>query len=320
MAVFTSDLSELISRGLKANPFTFATRPVPAQQGLRYGLQNLEQALGAAEGIPAMPSFSGSLAPGFDFQNLFQKSRTPGATPIPTRSGGTTPVVHASDEEYKRLKSQYGGPAGVEQLAMQTTLPTGFTPGGAKGPASLKDFYSAESQVGRRDMGSTVKDDTGVIIPTLTKGLQGQAAKDMETWARANPMLAQREYAKKFSAEQAAAGYAGTGPSDEAIRAAMTGGKYFPSAGGPSPIAGQTSFGTIANPVPPTQVLNQGAMVDAGRGKENLVPQQAAKTTPEGQMPALPTTLDKVGNFVYQVTPLARAIVGPGGLGGNFGF
>jgi hypothetical protein len=119
-----------------------------------------------------------------------------------------------------------------------------------------------------------------------------------------------REFNKKFPD-----GAPTQGPSDEAIRAAMGGGTYFPSEGSPSPIAnppslaGQTSFGNIANPVAPTKAWNQGAMVDAGRGKENLVPQQAAKTTPDGTMPNLETTaqpqttLDKVNTFVKTLFP-----------------
>ena len=242
----------------------------------------------------------------------------PGAgTVAPITSPNTR--FEAADEEYNRLKSQYGGPAGVEQLAMQTTLPTGFTPTGAKGPASLKDFYSAESQVGRRDIES--------IIPSLTKGLQGKDAQNMAAWATANPMLAQREYAKKMGAEQAAAGYGGTGPSDEAIRAAMASGKFFPAAGSPSPVAsapgfaGQTSFSGAANavPAPPQQ---QGAAVSAPYAAANA--QAAEKTAGATGMPAFETTaqpqttLDKVSGFLNSLTPVIKTVF-PAGAGQIFG-
>lgn len=179
----------------------------------------------------------------------------------------------AADEEYNRLKSQYGGPAGVEQLAMQTSLPTGFTPTGAKGPASLKDFYSAESQVGGRNIES--------IIGQM--GYQGKMAE----WAKANPMLAQREYAKRMSANQEAAAYGGTGPSDEAIRAAISGGKFFPSEGSPSPIANPPGFGTPANSVP-APPMQQGRAVSAPYDEAQR--QAAQKTAGATGMPKLETT------------------------------
>jgi hypothetical protein len=105
----------------------------------------------------------------------------------------------------------------------------------------------------------------------------------------------------------------------------MGGGTYFPSEGSPSPIAnppslaGQTSFGNIANPVAPTTAWNQGAMVDAGRGKETLLPQQLAKTN-GGGMTDLETTakpqtpLDKVGEYL-QRTGLGSALNAAGAAG-----
>jgi hypothetical protein len=308
VAAFDPAFSSLVSAGLRANPFSFrGAAPVqPSQQtqkGLKWALQNLDQNLGAAAGIPAMPAFGGqAVTPGFDTQNLFAKSRTLGSTPAPS-GRGATPVVQAADEEYKALLSQYGGTSGVQQLAGMQSLPTGFTPTGGKQAAGLEDYYAAQRAVGSKNIGE------------ITGALGYQKGSPMEQWAKANPMLAMREYNEKFPA-----GAPTQGPSDEAIRAAMGGGTYFPSEGSPSPVAnaptlaGQTSFGNIANPVAPATALNQGAAMDANRGKENLVPQQAAKTTPDGAMPNLPTTLDRVGRFL-QGSGLGSALNAAGAAG-----
>jgi hypothetical protein len=200
VAVFDRTFSGLVSAGLKANPFNFTgAAPVQpsqkTQKGLQFGLQNLNRALGAAEGIPAMPAFGGTgVTPGFDIQNLFAKSQALGATPAPGGVGGgggrPAPIVQAADEEYKRLMSQYGGAPGVQQLAGMTSLPTGFTPTGANQAANLKDYYAAQNLQGNANLGTIIN----------AMGYTG----DMEKWAQANPMLAQREYAKKFG--MAAAG------------------------------------------------------------------------------------------------------------------
>jgi len=312
VAAFDPAFSSLVSAGLRANPFSFrGAAPVqPSQQtqkGLKWALQNLDQNLGAAAGIPAMPAFGGqAVTPGFDTQNLFAKSRTLGSTPAPS-GRGATPVVQAADEEYKALLSQYGGTSGVQQLAGMQSLPTGFTPTGGKQAAGLEDYYAAQRAVGSKNIGE------------ITGALGYQKGSPMEQWAKANPMLAMREYNEKFPA-----GAPTQGPSDEAIRAAMGGGTYFPSEGSPSPVAnapslaGQTAFGNIANPVAPATALNQGAAMDANGGKENLVPQQAAKTTPDGEMPNLPTTLGRVSNFLNNITPVIKAVF-PAGAGQIFG-
>lgn len=238
-----------------------------------------------------------------------------GAPPAPILppAGSRTPITSPNttfqnaDEEYKTLLSQYGGTSGVQQLAGMQSLPTGFTPTGGKQAAGLEDYYAAQRAVGSKNIGE------------ITGALGYQKGSPMEQWAKANPMLAMREYNEKFPA-----GAPTQGPSDEAIRAAMGGGTYFPSEGSPSPVAnapslaGQTAFGNIANPVAPATALNQGAAMDANGGKENLVPQQAAKTTPDGEMPNLPTTLGRVSNFLNNITPVIKAVF-PAGAGQIFG-
>ena len=260
-------------------------RPAAAQFGPPVPAKLIDRSGGGAPPAPILPSAG---------------SRTPITSPNTT--------FQNADEEYKTLLSQYGGTSGVQQLAGMQSLPTGFTPTGGKQAAGLKDYYAAQQEVGERNIGD------------ITGALGYQKGSAMEQWAKANPMLAMREFNKKFPA-----GAPTQGPSDEAIRAAMGGGKYFPSEGSPSPVAnapsltGQTSFGNIANPVAPTKAWNQGAMVDANRGKENLVPQQEAKTTPDGTMPNLETTaqpqtvLDKTGSFLNNLAPFFKAIA-PTGL------
>jgi len=166
--------------------------------------------------------------------------RTPSA---PITSPNTT--FQNADDEYNRLKAQFGGTTGVSQLAGMTSLPTGFTPTGGKQAAGLKDYYAAQQEVGKRNIGEIIG------------GLEYQKGSPMEKWAKANPMLAMREYNKKFPA-----GEATQGPSDDAIRAAISGGKFYPSEGSPSPITNPPDFGTAANtvPAPPTE---QGAGVMA---------------------------------------------------------
>ena len=65
----------------------------------------------------------------------------------------------------------------------------------------------------------------------------------MADWARANENLAIREYNKKFGGP---AEYAGTGPSDEEIKAAMEAGQFSPAAGSPNPL-GETGMARESN-------------------------------------------------------------------------
>ena len=224
----------------------------------------------------------------------------------PITSPNTT--YQAADEEYRNLLAQYGGAPGISQLAGMTSLPTGFTPTGASKQASLKDYYAAQALQGNANLGT--------ITSALTQGMQGAEASNMAAWAKANPGLAQQAYVKQMGAGQAA------GPGGRDIGSFIGGVNQYADQGQAS--SDEAAFGTIANPVAPTTAWNQGAMVDANRGKDNLLPQQAAKTNLDGGAPALnttagqPSTWDKAAKFLNEITPFTRTLVGPGGLG-NYG-
>jgi len=136
-------------------------------------------------------------------------------TPFPTTSPNT--ITQAADDTYKQLLSQYGGQAGVSQLASQTSLPTGFIPQGGKQAASLKDYYAAQQAVGSKNIGD--------IISSM--GYTGPMAE----WAKANPMLAQREFAK----QRVSGGRTSEDVTDQAMQEAAAKGQYFAPPGGPTP-------------------------------------------------------------------------------------
>ena len=219
--------------------------------------------------------------------------------PPPITSPNTT--FQNADDEYNRLKSQFGGTTGVSQLAGMTSLPTGFTPTGGKQAAGLKDYYAAQQEVGERNIGEIIG------------GLEYQKGSPMEQWAKANPMLAMREYNKKFPA-----GEATQGPSDDAIRAAISGGKFFPAEGSPSPVTNPPDFGTPANAVP-APPMQQGRAVSA---PYDAAQRQAAEktagatgmpnfeTTPEAQTPGK----DFLGKALS--SPWGQALMNTGGAMG----
>lgn len=135
--------------------------------------------------------------------------------------------------------------------------------------APLSDYYRSQSALGRVNQAA---------IQEMYKD-----RPDLQQWAAANPMLAQREYTKKYGTTDITK----LAPDEENIMGEFgsraqneTGYKY--------------GFGFPANPVPPTQQpgpggMDQGERVSYFRGRENIVPLQAMKTTGEG-MPAFSTT------------------------------
>jgi hypothetical protein len=117
---------------------------------------------------------------------------------------------------------------------------------------------------------------------------------DLQKWAAANPMLAQREFAKQQAAQPT------SGPTPFEIMGAMEKGQFYPSEGSPFPME-RTTPG-VANPVPPTQQLgpggvNQGTRVSLSRGAQNIAPQQAAFTSGDS-MPQFKTTLGEAEAFL----------------------
>lgn len=165
----------------------------------------------------------------------------------------------------------------MQALAGQTVAP-------GKTPEELSAFYRAESAMGRAQM------------PEIRKGLGYAEGSDLAKWAEANPMLAQRLYAKQQGGRPLA-------PDQETVMGDL--GSRAQEEGGYTPAA----FGMPANPIPPTQQpgpggMDQGARVSYFRGSENIAPLQAMKTTGEG-MPAFQTTgeslKDRVDAFAFKV-------------------
>jgi hypothetical protein len=223
--------------------------------------------------------------------------------PAPITSPNTT--FQNADDEYNRLKSQFGGTTGVSQLAGMASLPTGFTPTGGKQAAGLKDYYAAQQEVGERNIGA-ITESLAYKDPRYQKGGK------LEQWAKANPMLAMREFNKlgyQTSAEM-------QGPSDQQkIRDAMSGGTYYPSEGSPSPVTNPPDFGTPANTVPGHPV-EQGAKVMGDFGPaQRQAAQKTAGATGMPQLPTTPESQDPGKNFLSNKlsSPLFQSLFNTGG-------
>ena len=179
------------------------------------------------------------------------------------------------DQYFGTASRGAGAPKDVEAmkaLAARTTAP-GTT------PQDLASFYRAESAMGRAQM------------PQIQESLGYAKGSDMAKWAEANPMLAQRLYAKQQAGAEAVkqSAIAQTTPGSQ------YGGGVFPGAfGTTAPTLGSEDFAVAANAVP-APWNTQGAKVSDDFAA--VVPFQAAKTTGEG-MPAFQTTLDKAEDFL----------------------
>ena len=150
-----------------------------------------------------------------------------------------------------------GATAPKDVEAMQALAGKTVAPG--KTPEELAGFYRAESAMGRAQM------------PQIQQELGFIKGSPLARWAEANPMLAQRLYAKEMGKREAAG-------------QAIPGTTYAGAA--PQPL-GDESFSVVANAVP-APWNTQGAKVSEEFA--GVVPFQAAKTTGEG-MPAFQTTL-----------------------------
>ena len=215
--------------------------------------------------------------------------------PPPITSPNTT--FQNADDEYNRLISQYG-PSGIEQLSGMASLPTGFTPTGSNKTASLKDYYTAQTLQGSAGMGN--------IISAM--GYKG----DMAKWAQANPMLAQREFSKRFGGATLGSAVQPDGSvrgmpqaipgldTSKMMPTAEMQGTAFPEQGqgptfNPAAFSDKSDFGTPANKVPGTWDT-QGLNVSIPYREANQVAAQKTagatgmpnfQTTPEAQDPGM---------------------------------
>jgi hypothetical protein len=231
----------------------------------------------------------------------------PGGAPTPIVRGtrdGVTPDRTQSDQ-YRAALSQYaqtpegqfqryfqspemdqyfgaasrgkGAPenlAAMQSLAAQTKAPA---------DTSLSTYYRAQSAAGRGNM------------PEIQKSLGYEKGSALAEWAQANPMLAQRLYAKQQAQLESAPSAAPEGAAEFGARAQSEGGYAGTFREQPG------LFQAVANPVVPTEDrggsgLTQGERVDAGRGAPLLRAWQASKTTGSG-MPNFPTTGQYPGSF-----------------------
>lgn len=146
--------------------------------------------------------------------------------------------------------------AAMQELAGQTVAP-GTT------PEELSAYYRAQSAMGRAQM------------PQIQGALGFIKGSPMARWAEANPMLAQRLYAK----QQERFGAQSEGVADLGARAQSESGYAGTFREQPG------LFQAVGNPVVPTEDrsatgMTQGERVDVGRGAPNLRPWQLAKTNP----------------------------------------
>jgi len=170
-----------------------------------------------------------------------------------------------------------GAGAPKDLAAMESLAGMGKAPVGTP----LSTYYRAQSAAGRGNMDEIVS----------SMGYKGPMAE----WAKANPMLAQREFNKRFPAGEPTIGRTPSAlQADEALKGVT---KFFPGAepdiSSAQPM-GSEDFAVAANAVP-APWNQQGAKVSADFS--GVVPFQASKTTGEG-MPAFQTTGQKAEEFL----------------------
>jgi len=230
----------------------------------------------------AEPEFPTEPGPGWMFQARAQQLRrqAPAAPVLPSPAGaapgfGPAPIIRGTRD-------------GVTPDRTQSDLYRQYAPQPTFAANPLSQQYRAESEAGRKNMPE--------VVAGLTQGLEGEKAKAMEIWAKTNPMLAYREYNKRFPAGEPTIGPTpATLQADEAVKSA-TYSHATPEPGGFTP--------GVANAVP-APWNTQGAMIDLNRGVQNLQPFQMAKTSGES-MPAFETTAAYSGGISDRVSQFLK--------------
>ena len=145
----------------------------------------------------------------------------------------------ARASEMERMRQQYGAGASFWNTdegkdLLLDTMSNQYT----GDQAGLPGFYQDQMKAG---LGQ---------LDMIKKSLGYEEGSAMAKWADANPALALREYNKRQPNA-----YAGTGPSDEEIKAAMDAGNFFPSEGSPNPL-GKTGEARESNTAQTKSIQN----------------------------------------------------------------
>lgn len=149
----------------------------------------------------------------------------------------------------------------------------------------LADYYRAQSAAGRGNMPE--------IVEGLTQGLDTQKANAMKQWAQANPMLAMREFNKRFPSGQPTMG------SGEPSVAQSLQGTQYQGVGG----QGFDTSALTGDPITkaftlPGGAMTQGQAVSAPYQQANYL--AAEKTNPQNALSQMPIG-DRTKEFLSAV-------------------
>lgn len=121
------------------------------------------------------------------------------------KSGAATPeqvnqyqesvnAAQAFQNQSEALTKEFGSMDNVRALAEQTKAPLTFTPqeGGTTYKPSLSDYYNAQNVVGQGRFNPQNQNFNQTTFDQAMNQMGFQNREDMQTWAKANPMLAQR--------------------------------------------------------------------------------------------------------------------------------
>lgn len=197
-----------------------------------------------------------------------------------------------------------GAPKNVQDmlaLASQRTAP-GST------PQDLATYYRAQSAAGRGSMDE--------IVSGLTYGKTGKEAENLTAWAKANPMLAMREYNKRFPGGQPTMG-TGELATTEALQGTRyqgVGGQGFGAATAPGSVQGMDSTSALSVPPElkpftlPGGAFTQGRAVSAPY--DTAQAQAAWKTNPQNwASQQIPGVSERAEEFIKGLKPFSDSKV-----------
>lgn len=103
-------------------------------------------------------------------------------------------AAQAFQNQSEALTKEFGSMDNVRALAGEAKAPLSFTPqeGGTTFKPSLSDYYNAQNVVGQGTFNPQNQNFNQTTFDQAINQMGFQNREDMQTWAKANPMLAQR--------------------------------------------------------------------------------------------------------------------------------